>query len=66
MFSKNEAKLLRQEFWTSFGKSFPQNGFYITPMSKGLVLNFILIQNPLMLHFVLIWSFLNNKFIGIN
>lgn len=24
MFSKEESKLLRQEFWTSFGKSFPR------------------------------------------
>ena len=46
MFSKNEAKLLRQEFWTSFGKSFPRNGFCIIPMLKGLVLNFILIPKP--------------------
>ena len=40
MFSKNEAKLLRQEFWTSFGKSFPRNWILYNTKVKGLSFKF--------------------------
>ena len=40
MFSKNEAKLLRQEFWTSFGKSFPRNWIFYNTSVKGLSFKF--------------------------
>ena len=40
MFSKNEAKRLRQEFWTSFGKSFPRNWILYNTKVKGLSFKF--------------------------
>ena len=40
MFSKNEAKLLRQEFWISFGKSFPKNWILYNTKVKGLSFKF--------------------------
>ena len=40
MFSKNEAKLLRQEFWTSFGKSFPREWILYNTNVKGLSFKF--------------------------
>ena len=40
MFSKNEAKLLRQEFWTSFGKSFPTEWVLYNTKVKGLSFKF--------------------------
>ena len=40
MFSKNEAKLLRQEFWTSFGKSFPRDWILYNTNVKGLSFKF--------------------------
>ena len=40
MFSKNEAKLLRQEFWISFGKSFPTNWILYNTKVKGLSFKF--------------------------
>ncbi|MDC1266173.1 DUF4268 domain-containing protein [Flavobacteriaceae bacterium] len=40
MFTKNEAKLLRQEFWTSFGKSFPREWILYNTSVKGLSLKF--------------------------
>jgi hypothetical protein len=40
MFSKNEAKLLRQEFWTSFGKSFPTDWILYNTNVKGLSFKF--------------------------
>ena len=40
MFSKNEAKLLRQNFWTSFGKSFPRNWVLYNTNVKGLSFKF--------------------------
>ena len=40
MFSKNEAKRLRQEFWTSFGKSFPKDWILYNTNVKGLSFKF--------------------------
>ena len=40
MFSKNEAKLLREEFWTSFGKSFPKDWVMYNTNVKGLSFKF--------------------------
>ena len=40
MFSKNEAKLQRQEFWTSFGKSFPHEWILYNTNVKGLSFKF--------------------------
>ena len=40
MFTKNEAKLLRQEFWTSFGKSFPREWILYNTNVKGLSFKF--------------------------
>ena len=40
MFSKNEAKRLRQEFWTSFGKSFPKEWILYNTNVKGLSFKF--------------------------
>ena len=40
MFSKNEAKRLRQEFWISFGKSFPKNWILYNTKVKGLNFKF--------------------------
>ena len=40
MFTKNEAKLLRQEFWTSFGKSFPTEWVLYNTNVKGLSFKF--------------------------
>ena len=40
MFSKSEAKRLRHEFWTSFGKSFPRNWILYNTKVKGLSFKF--------------------------
>jgi len=40
MFSKNEAKRLRQEFWISFGKSFLTNWILYNTKVKGLSFKF--------------------------
>ena len=40
MFSKEESKQLRQEFWTSFGKSFPKKWLRYNTKVKGLVFRF--------------------------
>lgn len=40
MFSKEESRLLRQEFWTSFGKSFPRKWILYDTKLKGLSLKF--------------------------
>jgi hypothetical protein len=40
MFSKEEASLLRQEFWTSFGKSFPRKWLLYNTVIKGFNLKF--------------------------
>ncbi len=40
MFSKEESRLLRQEFWTSFGKSFPRKWILYNTKIKGLSLKF--------------------------
>ncbi len=40
MFSKSDAKLLRQEFWTSFGKSFPREWILYNTNVKGLSFKF--------------------------
>lgn len=40
MFSKEESRLLRQEFWTSFGKSFPRKWILYDTKIKGLSLKF--------------------------
>ena len=40
MFSKEESKHLRQEFWTSFGKSFPRKWLLYNTKIKGLTFRF--------------------------
>lgn len=40
MFSKEESRLLKQEFWTSFGKSFPRKWVLYDTKIKGLTLKF--------------------------
>lgn len=40
MFSKEESKRLRQEFWTSFGKSFPRKWVLYNTKVKDLALKF--------------------------
>ncbi|MDV7140703.1 DUF4268 domain-containing protein [Maribacter sp. TH_r10] len=40
MFSKEESKRLRQEFWISFGKSFPRKWILYDTKIKGLALKF--------------------------
>ena len=41
MFSKEEAALLRKEFWTSFGKSFPKKWLLYNTQVKGFSLKFV-------------------------
>jgi len=41
MFSKEEAALLRKEFWTSFGKSFPKKWILYNTQVKGFSLKFV-------------------------
>ena len=40
MFSKEESRILRQEFWTSFGKSFPRKWILYNTKLKGLNFKF--------------------------
>lgn len=40
MFSKEESRLIRQEFWTSFGKSFPRKWLLYNTNIKGLSFKF--------------------------
>ena len=40
MFSKEESKRIRQEFWTSFGKSFPRKWILYNTNIKGFSLKF--------------------------
>ncbi|WP_299549666.1 DUF4268 domain-containing protein [Seonamhaeicola sp.] len=40
MFSKEESRLLRQEFWTSFGKSFPRKWILYNTKLKGFSFKF--------------------------
>ena len=40
MFSKEESRILRQEFWTSFGKSFPRKWILYDTKIKGLSFKF--------------------------
>ncbi len=40
MFSKEESRILRQTFWTSFGKSFPRKWILYDTKLKGLNLKF--------------------------
>ena len=40
MFSKEESRLLRQKFWTSFGKSFPRKWLLYNTKIKGLSFKF--------------------------
>jgi len=40
MFSKEESRILRQEFWTSFGKSFPRKWILYDTKLKGLSFKF--------------------------
>ena len=40
MFSKEESRLIRQEFWTSFGKSFPKKWILYNTKTKGLSFKF--------------------------
>lgn len=41
MFSKEEAALLRKEFWTSFGKSFPRKWLLYNTKIKGVAFKFV-------------------------
>jgi hypothetical protein len=41
MFSKAEAALLRKEFWTSFGKSFPRKWLLYNTKIKGFSFKFV-------------------------
>lgn len=40
MFTREQSKLLKQEFWTSFGKSFPRNWILYNTKIKGLAFKF--------------------------
>ncbi|MBT8260000.1 MAG: DUF4268 domain-containing protein [Flavobacteriaceae bacterium] len=40
MFSKEESRSIRQEFWTSFGKSFPRKWLLYNTKIKGLSFKF--------------------------
>lgn len=40
MFSKENSRLLREEFWTSFGKSFPRKWILYNTKLKGLSFKF--------------------------
>lgn len=40
MFSKEESRLIREEFWTSFGKSFPRKWLLYNTKIKGLSFKF--------------------------
>ena len=40
MFTKEESRLLREEFWTSFGKSFPRKWVLYNTKIKGLSFKF--------------------------
>ena len=40
MFSKEESRLLKQEFWTSYGKSFPRKWVLYDTKIKGLSFKF--------------------------
>jgi len=40
MFSKEESKKLRQDFWIAFGKSYPRKWILYNTKIKGLVLKF--------------------------
>lgn len=40
MFSKEESRLLREDFWTSFGKSFPRKWIRYDTKLKGLSFKF--------------------------
>lgn len=40
MFSKEESRLLKKEFWTSFGKSFPRKWIRYNTKIKGLSFKF--------------------------
>jgi len=40
MFSKEESRTLRQEFWTSFGKSFPKKWILYDTKIKGVAFKF--------------------------
>jgi hypothetical protein len=41
MFSKEEAAILRKEFWTSFGKSFPRKWLLYNTKIKGFSFKFV-------------------------
>jgi hypothetical protein len=41
MFSKEEAAILRKEFWTSFGKSFPRKWVLYNTKIKGFSFKFV-------------------------
>jgi len=40
MFSKEESRQIRQQFWTSFGKSFPRKWVLYNTNIKGLSFKF--------------------------
>lgn len=41
MFSREEAAILRKEFWTSFGKSFPKKWLLYNTKIKGVAFKFV-------------------------
>ena len=41
MFSKEESALLRKDFWTSFGKSFPRKWLLYNTKIKGFSFKFV-------------------------
>lgn len=45
MFSKEESRILRQEFWTSFGKSFPKKWILYNTKLKGVSFKFYFDNN---------------------
>ena len=49
MFSKEESAALRQEFWTSFGKSFPRRWLLYNTKIKGVILSLLPIEKNAMI-----------------
>ena len=49
MFSKEESALLRKEFWTSFGKSFPRKWLLYNTKIKGVSFKFVANRNNAMI-----------------
>ena len=49
MFSREESAIIRQEFWTSFGKSFPRKWLLYNTKIKGLSFKFVADRKKAML-----------------